>query len=150
MPTRLERELAPCPKNNNVLCKLKAFEVWDNIWGGGIEDTTTAPAAPATNARRMISDGHDDDLGLRVRAVVIDGNADDDTNEKMGAIAKQENHAEIESEYLAMFGDAGGDGTATMDSMDGEENSEEEGIIPNSVNENYVMLSSRRFGRPVN
>jgi len=88
----------------------------------------------------MISDGHDDDLGPRVRAVIIDGNADDDTNEKMGAITKQENNAEIESEYLATFGDAGGDGTATMDSMDEAGNSEEEGIIPDNVNENYVKM----------
>ena len=94
----------------------------------------------ATDARQMISDGQDDDLGPRVRAVVIDGNADDDTKEKTGAIAKQENNSEIESEYLATFGDAGGDGTATMDSMDEAGNSEEEGIIPDNVNENYVKM----------
>ena len=60
MPTKLEKEVAPCPKDNNVLCKLKTFEVWDNICGGGFEDTTTAPAPPASDARWMISDGHDD------------------------------------------------------------------------------------------
>ena len=95
MPTKLEKEIAPCPKNNNVLCKLKAFEVWDNLCGGGFKDTTTAQAPPASDARRMISDGHENDLGPRARAVVIDGNADDDTKEKTGAIAKQENNAEI-------------------------------------------------------
>ncbi len=79
-------------------------------------------------------------MGPRARTVVIDGNVDDDTKEKTGAIAKQENNAEIESEYLTTFGDAGGDGTATMDSLDEEGNSEEEGIIPDNVNENYVKM----------
>ena len=40
MPTKLEKEVAPC--SNLIECKLKAFEVWDNICGEGIEDTTTA------------------------------------------------------------------------------------------------------------
>jgi hypothetical protein len=47
MPTKLE-QVAPC--SNKVHCKLKAFEVWDKICGGKIDDTTTAPAPPAGDA----------------------------------------------------------------------------------------------------
>ena len=47
--------------------------------------------------------------------------------------------AEIEAVYLT-FGDAGGDGNGTMDAMYAAGNSEEEGIIPNNMNENYAKM----------